>query len=115
MGRICCHGGPRIIALFVVMLTLSLIVTGPIVESVLLQTGKVNSCSVVDSVEQRSITGMCLSIYAVQGAYMILVFCLSVISLLMCNGSLMCDLMFDCKNEDPKPDDIPILRFRDDV
>lgn len=115
MGKVCCHGGAGITAMIIVGVTCFLVITGPLFESYLLGLGTYHGCSIAESVEQKSITGVCAMIYAIQGVYLLLVFCLVIISLLMCNGSLMCDFMVaSCKEEDIPTGTSPRLWFRED-
>lgn len=106
-------GGARLVAAIVVGMTCLLVITGPLIESILLNLGDYNDCALVRSIKQRSITKVCVMIYAMQGSYFLLVFFLSVISILMCHGSLICDFMLSpCSDEFEEPS--PRLRFREE-
>ncbi len=111
MVRVCCHSSASIIALCVVTFTCVLIVCGPLIESFLIRVGETRGCSFIDTIRRRNVSRECVLIYAVQGVYLIMVICMSILSLLMCNGSLMCDLMLSCEEKEPSTGTSPRLRF----
>lgn len=115
MAKLCCHGGAGLIAALVVGITCLLVICGPLVESLLLSLDSYHGCSLIDSIKERNISKVCAMLYAIQSVYFVLVCCMIFISILMCNGSLMCDLMLESCREEPEEEaSVPVLRFRDD-